>query len=87
MRKSIVRELADDLRAQIMEERPALSDPASDGHVLVQFYGNNVLGLIKVTDISTFEDTSSILVLQSAFAAISSGCQEVCSLYIHFDSI
>lgn len=24
-----------------MEERPALSDPVSDGHVLVQFYGNN----------------------------------------------
>ena len=33
--------LIEKITFQIMEERSALSDPVSDGHVLVQFYGNH----------------------------------------------
>ncbi|RDX61199.1 hypothetical protein CR513_60592 [Mucuna pruriens] len=44
--------------AEIMEEMSALSNPGSDGHVLVQFYGNLPSALIDpMTDISTFEDS------------------------------
>ncbi|GAU20348.1 hypothetical protein TSUD_338300 [Trifolium subterraneum] len=44
--------------AEIIEERCALSDCASDGHVLVQFYGNHPSAWIDpATDISIFEDS------------------------------
>ncbi|TKY62094.1 PWWP domain [Spatholobus suberectus] len=44
--------------AEVMEETPALSNPGSDGHVLVQFYGNLPSTRIDpMTDISNFEDS------------------------------
>ncbi|KAK7345472.1 hypothetical protein VNO77_16076 [Canavalia gladiata] len=44
--------------AEIMEERSTLSDPTSDGHVLVHFYGNHSRAWINpMTDISAFEDS------------------------------
>ncbi|XP_061352622.1 uncharacterized protein LOC133297476 [Gastrolobium bilobum] len=44
--------------AEIMEERSALSNPVSDGHVLVQFYGNHPRAWVdRMTDISSFEDS------------------------------
>ncbi|RDY01118.1 hypothetical protein CR513_15593, partial [Mucuna pruriens] len=44
--------------AEIMEERTTLSDPTSDRHVLVQFYGNRSSAWINpVTDVSSFEDS------------------------------
>ncbi|XP_027352821.1 uncharacterized protein LOC113863437 [Abrus precatorius] len=44
--------------AEVLEERSALSDHGSDGHVLVQFYGNHSsVWIDPVTDISTFENS------------------------------
>lgn len=44
--------------AEIMEETSALSNPSSDGQVLVQFYGNLPSAWIDpMTNISTFEDS------------------------------
>ncbi|CAL5194099.1 unnamed protein product [Lathyrus oleraceus] len=44
--------------AEVMEERCALSDCVTDGHVLVQFYGNHPSAWIDpATDISIFEDS------------------------------
>ncbi|KAI4349079.1 hypothetical protein L6164_009718 [Bauhinia variegata] len=44
--------------AEIMKEGSTLSDQASDGHILVQFYGNHPSGWIDpTTDVSSFEDS------------------------------
>ncbi|KAL2345112.1 hypothetical protein Fmac_006397 [Flemingia macrophylla] len=44
--------------AEVMEESSALSNPGSEGHVLVQFYGNLPSTWIDpMADISTFEDS------------------------------
>ncbi|XP_029124591.1 uncharacterized protein LOC114914958 [Cajanus cajan] len=43
---------------EIMEERSTVPVPASDGHVLVQFYGNCSSAWINpMTDVSSFEDS------------------------------
>ncbi|XP_028769528.1 uncharacterized protein LOC114726991 [Neltuma alba] len=44
--------------AEIMEERPTLAGQTCDGHVLVQFYGNQPCAWIDpVKDLSAFEDS------------------------------